>query len=174
MKVLLQFAVLLLIIPCTQAVGQEKLNCSILSRTRVQNPDTETTGQSFNSKDFYYTLIEKTVDKKDKTKPPIYSILLSAASKVLLSDSMLSTKGTIHLVLQNGSTLLINKVKYANNPVGYCCMLGFSAEVEEETIKAIGESPFVTLTIKEVDLTTTYAPKKQTQAQKICKCLLVK
>jgi hypothetical protein len=149
-------------------------NCSFVQNTRVKSNDTETVGESVNSKDFYALLIEKTFDKKNKTKPPIYSIELVAASRIVLTDSMLNTKGTFELVLLDNSVLTVENVTYKNNPLGYCCALGFKAEIEEDKIKAINKSPIVTLKVKDINLTTTFAEKKQKLIQTISGCLLIK
>jgi hypothetical protein len=60
-----------------------------------------------------------------------------------------------------------------NNPAGLSA-LGFKAEIAEEKIKEISKKPIVTLKVKDINLTTTFAEKKQRQMQTICGCLLIK
>jgi hypothetical protein len=148
-------------------------NCSFVKSTRVKNNETETIGESINSKDYYTLLIEKIFDKQNTTSKSIYSVELVAASRVLLSDSMLNTKGVFEFALLDNSVLTVDHVTYQNNPAGLSA-LGFRAEIEEEKIKEISKNPIVTLKVKDINLITTFAEKKQRQMQTICGCLLIK
>lgn len=147
-------------------------NCSLISGTKDKKTGTETIGGITSSKDFYSLLIHKKLNHVDKSIKSSYTISLNAASRVLLSDSVLNTKGTFEFLLLDNSTVTVKNVTYMNNPMGQCCALGFQAEVEEDQIKLLANSPIVTLKVKEILLTTSFAPKKQKQQQIICGCLL--
>jgi hypothetical protein len=147
-------------------------NCSVISGTKDKKNGTESIGGITNSKDFYSLLIRKTLNRTDNSLRPIYTIDFVAASRILLTDSLLDTKGTYEFLLQDNSILTIGDVTYKNNPLGYCCALGFNAEVTEEQIRKIAQNPIVTLKVKEIKLTTDFAPKKQKEQQTICNCLL--
>src|SRR6187402_2075614 len=135
---------LLLTLISTLLNGQ---NCSLISGTKDKNAGTETVGGITNSKDFYSLLIQKTINMQDKSITPIYTFNLVAASKALLSDSLLNTKGTFELLLLDNTILSIDSVTYKNNPLGYCCSLGFSAEIDENKIKLLKGNPVVTLKV---------------------------
>lgn len=147
-------------------------NCSLISGTKDKKTGTETIGGITSSKDFYSLLIHKKLNHVDKSIKSSYTISLNAASRVLLSDSVLNTKGTFEFLLLDNSTVTVKNVTYMNNPMGQCCSLGFQAEIEEDQIKLLANSPIVTLKVKEILLTTSFAPKKQKQQQIICGCLL--
>jgi hypothetical protein len=147
-------------------------NCAFISRTKDKKSGMETIGGITSSKDFYSLLIHKKINAADKSTTPKYIISLNAASTVLLSDSVLKTGGTFELLLLNNTTVSVRNVKYMNNPLGQCCSLGFQAEIEEDQIKLLAGSPIVTLKVIGIMLTTSFAPKKQKQHQKICDCLL--
>jgi len=149
-------------------------NCSLLSGTKDKKTGTETIGGITSSKDFYSLLIHKKINHADKSIKSNYTISLNAASRVLLSDSILNTKGTFELLLLDSSTVTVKNVTYMNNPMGQCCSLGFQSEVEEDQIKLLANSPIVTLKVIEIMLTTSFAPKKQKQQQTICGCLLTR
>lgn len=149
-------------------------NCSLISGTKDKKNGTETAGGITNSKDFYSLLVRKTINYTDNSVPSIYTIDFVAASRVLLSDSLLNTKGTFELLLQDNSTLIIENVTYINNPLGQYRSLGFNSEVTEEQIKIIAQNPIVTFRVKEIELTTDFAPKRQKEQQTICNCLLNK
>ncbi len=149
-------------------------NCSLISGTKDKKTGTETIGGIISSKDFYSLLIHKKINQVDKSIRSSYTISLNAASKVLLSDSVLNTKGTFEFFLLDNSTVTVKNVTYMNNPIGYCCSLGFQAEVDEDQIKLLANNPIVTLKVNEIMLITSFAPKKQKQQQTICSCLLTK
>jgi hypothetical protein len=139
----------------------------------VKNNETETIGESVISKDFYTLLIEKTFNKQGEADKPIYSLELIAASRAILSDSILNTKGTFEFVLLDNTIVTVSNLTFKNNPAGLPA-LGFKAEIEEEKIKSISKSPIVTLKVKDIGLTTTFTDKKQKQMQTICGCLFIK
>jgi len=166
--------ILLVIVLTLNAVFSYGQNCSLISGTKDKKTGTETIGGITSSKDFYSLLIHKRINHADKSIGSNYTISLNAASRVLLSDSVLSTKGTFEFLLLDNSTVIVKNVTYMNNPMGQCCSLGFQAEIEEDQIKLLAKSPIVTLKVIEIPLTTSFAPKKQKQQQTICDCLLSK
>jgi hypothetical protein len=161
----------LIALPLAASIAQ---NCSLVSGTKDKKNGTETVGGITSSKDFYSLLIQKKINHTDTAIAPKYTVFLTAASKVLLSDSMLTTKGTFEFMLLDNSTMTINNVTYENSPFGFSAALGFYTIITEEQIKALAKAPIVTLKVNEVGLTTIFAPKKQKQLQTICDCLLYK
>ncbi len=149
-------------------IGQ---NCFCISGTKDKTKGIETIGGVTNSKDFYSLLIQKEMNFVNESDAPRYFLTLNAASKVLLSDSTLKTKGTVELLLLDNSLIVVDNVTYLNNPMGYCCSLGFQCEVSETIIKTLSQNPIVTLTVKGI-LSTSFAPRKQKEQQKIYNCLL--
>ena len=167
----MKYTLLIVVLSTVFSYGQ---NCSLISGTRDKKNGTETLGGITNSKDFYSLLIRKTINYVDKSIGPEYTISLITASRVLLSDSVLTTKGTFDLLLSDSSSLTVKGVTYTNNPLGQCCSLGFHAVIEESQVKLLTNNPIVTLKVNEVGLTTSFAPKKQKQQVTICDCLLNK
>ena len=150
------------------AYGQK---CTGISGAKDKKKGTITYSGITNSKDFYSLMISKVVSSSDTIGYPKYILTLHAATKVLLSDSLLKTKGTFDLKLLDNSNLTIDSVTFLNNPLGYCCSLGFQCEVDEEVIKIISRNPIVTITVKDI-LSSSFVPKKQEEQQTICTCLL--
>jgi|NGEPerStandDraft_6_1074524.scaffolds.fasta_scaffold38463_2 hypothetical protein len=148
-------------------------NCSCISGVKNKSKGTEIIGGITNSKDFYSLLIQKEISYSNDSTIPRYFITVNAASKILFTDSILKTKGTIELKLLNDTVTYIENVTYLNNPLGYCCSLGFQAEVKENLIKTLSQNPIVNLIAKDI-LSTTFLPKRQKEQQTICKCLLIR
>lgn len=165
---------ILLTLLCFNFVCSLAQNCSLISGTKDKKTGEETFGGITNSKDFYSLLVHKKINRSEQHVSPEYTLSLTAASRVILSDSMLQTKATFDLLLLDSSTLRVTDVSLFNNPIGGCCSLGFQAKLQEEDVKRLAKSPIVTLTVDEIMLTTTFAPKKQKQQQTICECLLIK
>lgn len=163
--------ILLFTIQLNHLQGQD---CSKVKRTRTKNNVTETIGEIVQSKDFYTLAFEKTTHKVDKSKAPAYSLELMAASKVIFTDSMLNTKGTFELILRDNSVLTIYDVTYKNNPLGYCCAVEFAANIGEDIVRKVSNSPIVTIRIIEAPLSTSFTEKRQREMQAICGCLLIK
>lgn len=146
-------------------------NCSCNSGTKDKKTGIETVGGLTNSRDFYSLLIQKTMSSKKDAIAPKYFLSLVAASKVLLKDSLLKTKGTIELKLTDNSITMLDNVTYLNNPMGLNGSLGFQCEVSEEVIQTLSQNPIVLFTVKGI-LKTFFVPKKQKEQQKIYTCLL--
>jgi len=125
------------------------------------------------SNDFYSLLIQKQNNFKDTTVTPKYKLYLHAVSKVILSDSMLQTKGSLELKLSDSSVVAVAGVEYSNNPLGYCCSIGFDAIISEDLVRAIAKNPIAAITIKDF-FTTTFSPKKFKKQSCIAECLLLK
>ena len=147
-------------------------NCSGVSGKKNKEEGTEAFTALITSKEFYTLLISKIVDSKNPSKPPAYSFYLSAASKVLLSDSMLNTPGEMTLWLLDNTSISLENVKYYNNPLGFCCSLGFEVNVAEEHMRTLANNPIITLEI--LSLRTTFAGKKQKDLSRIITCLINK
>lgn len=148
-------------------------NCSCVSGVKDKTKGIETVGGVTNSQDFYSLLIQKEMSYVDDSSFPRYFLTINAASKVLLSDSILKTKGTLELKLLDNSSIIVDSVTYINNPMGYCCSLGFQCEVDEKVIQVLSKNPIQTLTVRNI-LSTTFLPRKQKEQQLIYNCLLLR
>jgi hypothetical protein len=146
-------------------------NCSCISRTKDKKTGIETVGGLTNSRDFYSLLIQKKMSSENDSAAPTYFLSLVAASRVLLTDSMLKTKGTIVLKLTDNSLTTIDNVTYMNDPMGLKGSLGFQCEVREDVIQTLSQNPIVLFTVEGI-LKTFFVPKKQKEQQKIYTCLL--
>jgi hypothetical protein len=149
------------------SIGQ---NCHCISGTKDKNKGTETLGGLTSSADFYSLLFQKEINRKDTTVKPRYNLFLNVASRVLLSDSMLKTRGVMEVRLLDNSIMKYDSVSFHNNPLGFCCTIGFNVSLTEEEFKMIGTNPIVTLTV--LDVKTSFADKKQKEQQKIINCLI--
>jgi len=166
-----RIVILIILISVTiQTWGQ---NCSCISGTKDKKMGIETIGGVTNTNDYYSLLVQKIMNIKDTAITPLYRLFLNAASKVLLSDSILNTLGTIELKLEDNSRIILKSVKYQNNPLGVCCTLGFWVYVPEETIRILSINPIVTITVNDI-LSTSFTDKRQKEQIKIYNCLLNK
>jgi len=145
--------------------------CSCISGTRDKEKGIETVGGTTNTSDYYSLLVQKIMNNKDTTVVPKYRLFFNAASRVLFSDSTLKTFGIMELKLSDNTTIVLDSVEYQNNPLGFCCTLGFWVYISEENIKRLSENPIVTITVKDI-LSSSFNPKRQKEQQKIYKCLL--
>ena len=147
-------------------------NCSCISGKMNKEKSSETISGIANSKDFFSLLIAKELNYADATIEPKYSMSLVAASRVLLTDSLLQTKGHFKLKLSNNIEMLIDNVEYMNNPLGFQSALGFQASMTEEQIMTLSTNPIITLIVPEIHLTTDFSSKKQKEQQRIYSCLI--
>lgn len=148
-------------------------NCSCVDGSKDKKTGFAAISGIITSNDFYTLLISKQINFKDTTAAPVYKLYLHAASKVILSDSMLQTKGSLELKLSDSSVVTVDGVEYSNNPLGYCCSIGFDVIISEEKMRAIAKNPIAALTV--VDLFTTTFPSKKFKKQScIAECLLLK
>lgn len=146
-------------------------NCFCISGTKDKEKGIETIGGVINSKDYYSLLIQKEIHYTDTTVTPKYIFYLNAASRVSLTDSMLKTTGTMKLQLLDNTTVAYDNVTYYNNPLGYCCSLGFKAYLTEEQVMVIANNPIVSITVLN-SLTTSFNSRRQKEQQKIINCLI--
>jgi len=161
------FCFFILFIMWADSFGQD---CRGVSGKKNQEQRIEIFTGITNSEDFYSLLIQKEINLGNAGTPK-YILYLNAASKVLLSDSVLDSKGSIEMQLLDGSKVIYENAKAYNNPLGYCCMLGFKVYLPEEEIKIFAENPIVTFKAFRI-LTTTFSTKKQKEQQRIINCLL--
>ena len=145
--------------------------CSCISGTRDKEKGIETVGGTTNTSDYYSLLVQKIMNYKDTTVVPKYRLFFNAASRVLFSDSTLKTIGIMELKLTDNTTIVLDSVEYQNNPLGFCCTLGFWVYISEENINRLSENPVVTITVKDI-LSSSFNPKRINEQQKIYKCLL--
>ena len=163
----------LFIIPLILAIvsfGVSGQNCSGVSDKKNKKTGIETSTGIVTSKDFYSLMIQKEVNYQNTAILPKYSLYLNAASRVLLTDSILKVNGTMWVKLSDSSTLNFSNVTFYNNPLGFCCTLGFQVHVTEQQMRAISNSPIVTLIV--LNLSTLFNAKRQKEQQKIINCLL--
>ena len=148
-------------------------NCSLISGKKDKQKRVETVSGITNSKDFYSLMIQKELNYADTSISSKYLLFLNAASRVQFTDSVLNTTGTFQLKLLDGSAINVEGVSFINNPLGFCCTLGFKAYVNEDVVQALRANPIVTLEVMNM-LSTNFEPKKQREQQRICSCLLLR
>ncbi|HQW22888.1 MAG TPA: hypothetical protein PLI47_06285 [Bacteroidia bacterium] len=146
-------------------------NCSCISGTKKKKDSTKTWGGITSSKDFYSLLINRVVNYEDTTIASKYYLSLSAASRVLLSDSITKSKGSFELLLADSSKVTFEGAECLNNPAGFAGAIGFQILLTEEQIKIISTNPIVTLTAFGI-LRTSFDPQKQNEQKRIVTCLL--
>ena|SRR5271157_4134332 len=128
-------------------------------------------GDFVSSQDFYPLLINKDFNVSDPSIPAKYSLVLTAASRVLLSDSLIKSTGLFELKLSDGNTIILIGAHCGNAPCGFKGMIGFSTDIDYEQLKIISKTPIVSLTVFGI-LTTRFSPSKQKEQQKIANRLL--
>ena len=146
-------------------------NCSCISGTKDKQKGIETRGGITNTKDFYSLLIQKETNYKDLSEGPKYYLLLNAASRVVLSDSIVNTKGTIELLLNNSTRLTLDSAKCFNNQMPFGFSIAFIVTVTRDQLEIISKNPIVTFSAFGI-LSTSFKEKKQKEQQKIISCLL--
>lgn len=146
-------------------------NCSCISGTNNKQTGVKSSGGITNSMDYYSLLIQKETNYKDSTVAPKYFLFLNAASRIVLSDSIVNTKGTFELLLRDGNKIIIENAKCFNNqmPFGFC--IGFSAEITKAQLEIISNNPIATFNAFGI-LTTSFKERKQKEQQTIATCLL--
>jgi hypothetical protein len=159
------FAITILTLLSISSFGQ---GCGLVSGTKDKKTGIETKGGVVNSKDFYSLLIQKRLDPNDSLN---YRLFLNAASRVMLSDSLLNSKGPFELFLTNGERVVIENAECENDPLGFGASIGFTVMTTEETLKQIIESPIQKIKVFGI-LETEFASRKQKQQQKILTCLI--
>jgi len=160
---------LILIFTTANCFGQK---CSCISGTRDKKTGVEYRGGITSSDDYYSLLFQRETNYKDSTVSPKFSLLLNAASRVVLPDSIVSAVGRIELLLSNNSKLNIENARYFNNqmPFGFC--ISVSVNLTKEQLEIISKYPIVTYTALHI-LTTSFVVKEQKKQQKIATCLVM-
>ncbi len=158
------FVITLLTLITLNSFGQ---GCGLVSGTKDKETGIVTKGGVVNSKDFYSLLIQKKLDPNDSLS---YRLFLNAASKVMLSDSLINTKGTFELYLANGVRIELENAECQNDPLGFGASIGFTVMTTEETMLQIIDYPIEKIKVFGI-LETEFAPRKQKQQQKILNCL---
>jgi len=158
------FAITILTLLSINLFGQ---GCGLVSGTKDKKTGIETKGGVVNSKDFYSLLIQKKLDPNDSLN---YRLFLNAASRVMLSDSLLNSKGTFELFLTSGERIVIDNAECENDPLGFGASIGFTVMATEETLMQIIEHPIQKVKVFGI-LETEFSPRKQKQQQKIMTCL---
>ena len=156
---------------CSITVTLTAQNCRGISVSRDKNNGTETRSGITNSSDFYSLLIFKETNRADMSLEPKYSFLLNAASRVVLSDSIVNTKGVIELLLKNNSKLILENAKCFNNPMPFGFCIAFSVTVTKEQLEIISKNPIVTFSAFGI-FSTSFKERRQKEQQRIINCLL--
>jgi len=141
--------------------------CGLVSGTKDKKTGIETKSGVVSSKDFYSLLIQKKLDPNDSLN---YRLFLHAASRVILSDSLINSKGTFELYLTNGERIVIENAECENDPLGFGASIGFTVMTTEETLMQIIESPIQKVKVFGM-LETEFSRGKQKQQKKILTCL---
>ena len=164
-------ALLFTLIFCCIAMTTNAQNCREVSVSKDKNSGKVTKSGITNSSDFYSLLIFKETNSNDLSLEPKYSFLLNAASRVVLSDSLVNSSGVIELLLRDNSKLILENAKCFNNqmPFGFC--IAFSVIASKEQMEIISKNPIVSFSAFGI-LTTTFKERKQKEQQKIINCLL--
>jgi hypothetical protein len=141
--------------------------CGLVSGTKDKATGIETKGGVVNSKDFYSLLIQKRFDPNDSLN---YFLFLNAASRVMLSDSTLKSKGKFELTLVSGQIIIIENAECKNDPMGFGASVGFTAKTRADVLEKIIDDPIQKIKVFEI-LETEFSPRSQKQQQKILTCL---
>ena len=145
--------------------------CGLVSSTKNKETGVKSIGGIVNSKDFYSLLINKRIDPNNLDDTLNYSLFLHAASKVLLSDSLLKTKGIFELILTNGKVIHLHNAECLNDPLGLVNSIGFIVKLTENQISETLINPIIIVKVFGI-LETKFSPRKQKQQQKIVNCLI--
>ncbi len=158
-----------LIFSCA-AMTTNAQNCSCVSSIKDKNTGKVTSTGITSSSDFYSLLISKENTLKELDFDMKYNLLLNAASKIVLSDSLVNTKGIIELLLKDNSKLILENAKCFNNPMPFGFCIAFSVTVTQEQLELIAKNPIVTFSAFNI-LRTSFNEKRQKEQQKIINCL---
>lgn len=144
-------------------------DCRGVSTKKDKQKDIEIVGGVTNSEHFYSLLIRKEINRRSSATAPQYSLLLNAASRVALSDSMLKTTGDVELQLADSSIMLLKGATAFNNLLG----IAFNIYLTGEQIQVLSQNPIVNMSVFGI-LKTSFSLKKQKEQQRIYSCLLSK
>jgi hypothetical protein len=146
-------------------------NCSCVSTAKDKKTGKETTTGIVNSSDFFIFFIQKETNTNDLDLEPKYLLLLNAASRIVLSDSLVNTKGVIELILKDNIKLILENATCFNNPMPFGFCIAFRASVTKEQLEIIANNPIVTFRAFDL-LNTSFNERRQKEQQKIANCLL--
>ena len=143
-------------------------NCGFVSTTKNKKTGIETKSGIVSSKDFYSLLILKNVNTGDSLN---YTLFLNAASRVMLSDSILKSKGTFELSLKSGEKITIENANCENDPLGFGASIGFTVKTRKEILESVIDDPIQKIKVFGI-LETEFSLKKQKELQRILTCLI--
>ena len=143
-------------------------DCRLVDSVRGESTGIEIKGGMIFSKDFYTLMIRKHVVSTDSV---YYTLLLHAASKAILSDSLLQSTGEFVLFFSNDIVKIPNAGCFNDHLVGIGNIIGFHVETTEAVIRKICEKSIVKVNVFGI-LETEFSSRKQKQQQKIANCLL--
>jgi len=146
-------------------------NCSCVSAAKDKETGAETKTGIVNSSDFYSLLIQKEINNNDLSLEPKYSLLLNAASRIILSDSIVNTKGIIEILLKDNSKLILENATCFNNPMPFGFCIAFKVSVTKEQLEIIANNPIVSFRAFDI-LKTSFNERRQKEQQKIANCIL--
>lgn len=149
-------------------IGQD---CSCISRTKDKKTGIVSRGGITSSTDFYSLFFQKETNFKDSTITPWFILLLNAASRIVLPDSIVNSKRTIELTLSDSSKLYIENAKCFNSKMPFGLCIGLSANLTNEQLEIISKTPIITFTTLNI-IKTSFKEKQQREQQRIAKCLL--
>lgn len=141
-------------------------SCALVDETNDEETGIKTIGGIISSRDFFSLLIHKRIHPNDSID---YSLILHAASKVALPDSLINSKGVFELHLANNEIVEIENAECENNPIGLRA-LGFYATITSRMAEELIENPIRKIVVFNI-LETEFSPRKQKRQQKILTCL---
>ncbi len=160
----IQLLIIFITLFATNTFGQ---NCWMVSGTKDIKTGIETKGGIVSSKDHYSLLIQKEIDHENHIK---YNLILVAASRVYLSDSLTNSSGKIELFLTNGEKIILEDANCSNGEGVWSGSVNFTVRISESTLKKVINHPIQKLRAFNL-LETEFSKGKQKKQQKILKCL---
>jgi hypothetical protein len=158
---------IVIIILTASTVNSFGQGCGLVSVAKDKATGIETKGGIVTSKDFYSLLIQKRLDPNDSLN---YFLFLNAASRVVMSDSILKSKGIFELTLASGQKILIENAECENDPMGFGASIGFTVRTHEKVLEQVIDDPIQRIKVFGI-LETEFSPRNQKQQQKILICL---
>jgi len=146
-------------------------NCSCVSTAKDKKTGTATTTGIVNSSHYYSLLIQKEINSKDLELEPKYKLFLNAASRYVLSDSIVNSVGVIELLLRDNTKLMLENAKSFNNPMPFGFCVAFTVGITKEQLEIIANNPIISFRAFDI-LETTFNGSRQKEQQKIANCLL--
>lgn len=84
------------------------------------------------SNESYSVLLKKELDRSAGRETATYHLFFNVASREVFTDIKLQQRDSIQFILEDRSTVTFGDVKPSNNPMGFCCSLGFDVDLTEE------------------------------------------